>query len=268
MPFNWPAAAGAWSCSNADRGPRGASVRNFGMLWPVGQPAGAMHELALASRAFWLEVLAASRLWHDPCGSLHLAYHQDEAQVLAEFAAAAPTAGYNCQLLTPEQLAGRSAAVKTIGLRAALWSPTEICVDPRQVVAHLPAWLERAFGVRFEFGTAVTAYERPIVTAGGRDWRASRLFACPGDDLSTLYPEALAGAGVCALQAANDALATIRELPPGPHAGRRADAAPLQELRELPDFARASKAAWPASGPSSTATASTSWCRKTDRANW
>ena len=117
-----------------ERGPRasGASVRNFGMLWPVGQPAGAMHELALASRAFWLEVLAASRLWHDPCGSLHLAYHQDEAQVLAEFAAAAPTAGYNCQLLTPEQLAGRSAAVKTIGLRAALWSPTEICVDPRK----------------------------------------------------------------------------------------------------------------------------------------
>ena len=88
------------------------------------------------------------------------------------------------------------------GLRAGLWSPTEICVDPRQVVAELPAWLERALGVHFEFGTAVTAYERPVVTAGGRWWSASRLFVCPGDDLSTLYPAALAAAGVsrCKLQ--------------------------------------------------------------------
>src|SRR5580704_8992875 len=40
----------------------GASVRNFGMIWPIGQPAGGMHAMALRSRELWLEILEAARL--------------------------------------------------------------------------------------------------------------------------------------------------------------------------------------------------------------
>src|SRR5215472_10893720 len=64
----------------------GASVRNFGLLWPVGQPHGAMYELALRSRALWLDVLEEARLPHWPQGALHLAYRDDEAAVAREFA--------------------------------------------------------------------------------------------------------------------------------------------------------------------------------------
>ncbi|HEX3726745.1 MAG TPA: FAD-dependent oxidoreductase, partial [Pirellulales bacterium] len=136
-----------------ERSPRaaGASVRNFGMLWPIGQPAGTMWAMAARSREIWLEVLAASGLWHEPVGSLHLAYHEDEAQVLAEFASQAAAAGQNCQLHTPAEVAKRSPAVKQTGLVAGMWSPSEICVDPRQIIAALPEWLTREFGVRFEF---------------------------------------------------------------------------------------------------------------------
>src|SRR5262245_32528352 len=52
----------------------GASVRNFGMLWPIGQPAGPDRTPALRSLEIWSGVLRDARLWHDPCGSLHLAY--------------------------------------------------------------------------------------------------------------------------------------------------------------------------------------------------
>jgi FAD dependent oxidoreductase TIGR03364 len=177
----------------------GASVRNFGMLWPIGQPHGAMREMALRSREFWLEVLPKADLWHEQTGSLHLAYHADEAQVLEEFVGSRES---GCELLSARQVIDRSPVVKTQGLVAGMWSATETCVDPRQVIARLPGWLEREFGVHFEFGTAVTAFDRPQVTAGGEQWQAQRLIVCSGDDFQTLYPETFAGQGFlrCKLQ--------------------------------------------------------------------
>ena len=74
----------------------GASVRNFGMIWPIGQPAGAMHALALRSREIWLETLELAKLPFFETGSLHVAYHDDEADVLREFAEIGPAAGYGC----------------------------------------------------------------------------------------------------------------------------------------------------------------------------
>jgi len=187
-----------------ERSPRacGASIRNFGMVWPIGQPPGEMHAMAMRSRGFWLEVLAASGLWHDKVGSLHLAYEEDESQVLHEFAANAASWGYDCQLLTPSEIAALSPAVNPDGLKAGLYSASETCVDPRQVVSQLPGWLQREHGVRFEFSTAVTSYDRPRVWAGERSWQAGRLWVCSGADLASLYPDVLAGLGLsrCKLQ--------------------------------------------------------------------
>jgi D-hydroxyproline dehydrogenase subunit beta len=181
---------------------QGASVRNFGMLWPIGQPAGHMHELALASRELWLEALRAADVWHDPVGSLHLAYHEDEAQVLAEFFARSGADGYDCELLLPDGVSRRAPAVKTKGLLAGLFSPTEICVDPREVIARFPGWLEREYDVRFEFATTVTQFERPQLIASQRSYNVQRLVVCSGEDLQTLYPKTLSAAGLlrCKLQ--------------------------------------------------------------------
>lgn len=181
---------------------QGASVRNFGMLWPVGQTSGEMLTIALRSRAIWGEVLRESGIWHDPVGCLHLAYRDDEERVLREFASTAPAHGYRCELVEPGRVGELSRAVKRDGLRAVLWSETEACVDPRQVVAELPGYLSNKFGVAFHFGTTATRYDRPTLTAGGASFGADRLFVCSGDDLRTLYPEALSGLGLvpCKLQ--------------------------------------------------------------------
>lgn len=180
----------------------GASVRNFGMLWPIGQTAGEMHTLALRSRDIWLEVLQESGLWHEQTGSLHLTYREDEAQVLREFAETAPGKGFDCRLLTPSEVAERAPAVRQDGLTAAIWSPTETCVDPREIIGGLPAYLNRRYGVQFVFHTAVVGYEQPRVHAGGQVWEADRLFVCSGDDIQTLYPHVLQQQGFlrCKLQ--------------------------------------------------------------------
>ena len=95
-----------------ERHPRaqGASVRNFGMLWPIGQPNGDLRLLALYSRTIWLDVLTEAGIWHDKSGSLHVAYADDEARVLTEFAQDACRGGFPCKLL---ESSGRSETVHT-----------------------------------------------------------------------------------------------------------------------------------------------------------
>ena len=51
----------------------GASVRNFGMVWPIGQPIGELYETALRSRSIWKETCMEAGIWHSENGSLHLA---------------------------------------------------------------------------------------------------------------------------------------------------------------------------------------------------
>jgi len=174
----------------------GASVRNFGMLWPIGQPAGTPFQTALRSRAIWLDVLGESGLWHEPTGSLHLAYHDLEAAVLREFIAEAPHGGFECEWRDAAQITAQAPVINPANLLGGMWSPTEICIDPREVTAGLPAWLGKAHGVQFEFNCAVTAYDQPTVFAGGKEWKAGNLFVCSGEDFQTLYPEAFAASGL------------------------------------------------------------------------
>ena len=182
---------------------QGASIRNFGMIWPIGQPVGELYDLALRSRAFWLMVLPAAGLWYAPVGSLHLAYHPDEAQVLYEFSEAAKTNGYRgIQVIPAFEVGARFSTVKPEGLRGAIFSPTELCVDPREVIAKLPEYLAREWGVTFAFGAAVTMCEGGHVQFSDGGDAAGDVYICSGDDLTTLYPKAFAAMGLsrCKLQ--------------------------------------------------------------------
>jgi FAD dependent oxidoreductase TIGR03364 len=179
----------------------GASVRNFGMVWPIGQPAGEMHALALRSREIWLEMLGAAKL---PCrntGSLHLAYNSEEAAVLQEFADVAPAAGYLCEWLSSTETLDRSEAVNPHGLKGSLWSETELTVDPRQILLCLPAFLKQ-LGVDLRYGEMVRTVDLPHIETIRARYHAETAIVCSGADFQTLYPEVFAASGLtrCKLQ--------------------------------------------------------------------
>ena len=188
-----------------ERGERatGASVRNFGMIWPAGQPEGELHELAMTSRALWLEALQAGGLWHDPVGSLHVSHHPTETAVLEEYAASGVARANGRRMLTPKEALSRCPRLVEEGLEAALWSPTEVCVDPREAVGMLPGYLAQRSGVEFRFKTAVVEAGGGVVrTGGGARLEAERVWICCGAELRGLYPEELEAAGMrrCKLQ--------------------------------------------------------------------
>jgi FAD dependent oxidoreductase TIGR03364 len=185
-----------------ERGHRatGASVRNFGMLWPIGQPAGEMHRMALRSRELWHEAAAAARLSYRPTGSLHVAHRADEAEVLREFAEIGPAAGYACRWLNPEQALARSQAIQPDHLEGALWSETEATVDPRLAASRFKDYLEE-IGVECRYGSPVLRIELPVVETARECWEAEAAIVCAGDDFETLYPHAFAaGLTRCKLQ--------------------------------------------------------------------
>jgi FAD dependent oxidoreductase TIGR03364 len=181
-----------------ERSPRafGASIRNFGMIWPIGQPQGVMHQLALRSRAIWLEILEHARLPYRADGSLHVVYRDDETAVAREFAECAPALGYDCAWLNAAQVLEQSTAVNREGLQGALWSPLELTIDPPLTLATLPNFLHEQFGVTFRFACPVRSIQLPFIEAGAERWSVHRAIVCTGDDFETLYPEVFKTSGL------------------------------------------------------------------------
>lgn len=201
----WSAAERGHHVTVFERSPRatGASIRNFGMVWPIGQPAGECRKIALRSRERWLKLSHAASVWSHPCGSLHLAHREDEWNVLQEFHALAPALGIDCSLLTAAEVLARSPAALPEGLIGGLFSPTELCVNPPEIIRQLPGWLRETFAVHFEFRTTIVDVEGSTArSSNGRRWDFDRLIICGGADLATLFPDVLAQAGLkrCKLQ--------------------------------------------------------------------
>lgn len=201
----WSAAERGHRVTLLERGERAcrASIRNFGMIWPIGQPAGELRDIALASRERWLRLAESAGVWLNPCGSIHLAHRDDERAVLEEFCERSPALGVDCRWLTAEEVLEKSPAANPERLLGGLFSPTELCVDPRATIRRLPHWLAERYGVRCEFGTLVTDIDSGrLCSSDGRRWDADRTIVCGGADLATLFPEVLRASGLelCKLQ--------------------------------------------------------------------
>lgn len=165
----------------------GASIRNFGMVWPVGQMPGEGRALALRAREHWLDLAQDAGFWLNPCGSLHLAYADDELAVLNEFVARTPD--LDLSILSPAEIRRKSPAVKEHNLLGALWSPSECAVDPREAIARLPGHLA-SMGVDLRFDCPVrAAHEGHLETAAGETIHARRTVIASGDDFRALYPD-------------------------------------------------------------------------------
>lgn len=208
----WSAAERGHRVTLFERSPRasGASIRNFGMIWPIGQPAGELREIALLSRQRWLQLGEAAAVWVNACGSIHLAHQPDEWAVLQEFHALSAPGGADCSLLTAAEVVARSPAANPDRLLGGLHSPSELCVNPRLASAQIAAWLAQTLGVRLLFQTSVQAIDSSgesisgvtLRTAAGVSERFDRAIVCGGAEFQALFPDVLAHSGlkVCKLQ--------------------------------------------------------------------
>ncbi len=182
---------------------QGATIRNFGMVWPIGQRLGVDYQRAIRSRAHWLTLRDRAGVWVNECGSLHIATEADEEQVLKEFVSSAETAGVDAQLLTRAELKNRFPQIVTDRARSALYSPVECCVEPRQAAKQIAAYLHTKHGVEFHWNTTVTqVHNGTLSTTTGESWSFQECLVCSGADMQTLFPREYAASGLrlCKLQ--------------------------------------------------------------------
>lgn len=167
----------------------GASVRNFGLVWPIGQEPGLGLDRALRSKQHWEEVSKQAGFWMNNNGSLHVVYHEDEWNVLQEFAQLYKDSPYQFNLLSPEKVIEKSSIVKKEGLKGGLWSATEGTVYAREAIRKIPQWLEAKYGLILRFGHVVTEISLPVVKTARESWYVDKVIVCSGADFETLYPE-------------------------------------------------------------------------------
>ena len=168
--------------------PLGATIRNFGMVWPIGQGPSTLGR-ALKSREIWLTLAKKAKFWAETKGSLHLAYHEDELNVLEEFVNTTTHLPYRCELLTPVETTEKSNAFNPVGLEGAMFSATEVNVDPREATLKLHHYFKKQLGITIEYNTAISQISYPYLYSGDQKFAAERIFVCSGADFETLYPE-------------------------------------------------------------------------------
>jgi FAD dependent oxidoreductase TIGR03364 len=164
----------------------GASIRNFGMIWPIGQPDGELYERALLSAGIWKEICNEANIWHDEAGSLHLAYNQPEWNVLRELAEIYRHRQY--RLLLPDAVRQFSSAIVKENLSGGLYSSQEMIVDPRGAIRAIPNYLHEKYGVEFLWGKTVTEINYPSIFTADEEHQADEIYVCSGADFETLYP--------------------------------------------------------------------------------
>lgn len=178
----------------------GASIRNFGFVTVTGQARGAVWRWARRTRDVWAEVAGPAGIPIEQRGLALVARRPEAAAVVDAFLAT--EMGDDCAWLDPVAASAHLGPMAPATLCGALISRRDLRVESRTAVSALASWLAAAHGVVFHWGSAVRAVAPGRLDTTAGDVRALMIVVCPGDDLATLFPDALIGGGVtrCKLQ--------------------------------------------------------------------
>lgn len=169
--------------------PSGASIRNFGMIWPVGQPSGPLLDAALRSREIWLELANDVGFFCEQSGSMHVARREDELAVLRELVDAQ---GQSRQLTlcTPEQVREITPGVNPDGLVGGMHSPLELNVESRTAIGLIWDWIRAQPNARLITGfEAARIQPNRVESTDARVLHADHIYLTAGHDGVVHYPD-------------------------------------------------------------------------------
>lgn len=186
-----------WDVRHLERDgePRGASVRNFGLVWVSGRAVGDELVAALRARALWEELGAsAPGVGFRPDGSLTVVTSEEERAVLGEVCERDDADARGFELLEAPAARRRNPALGG-ELLAALWCRNDAVVEPRHALPALRAGLLAGAGYEWRPSTAAASIEPGrVVDQGGAVHAGDVVVVCPGSVADGPMGELVAGA--------------------------------------------------------------------------
>lgn len=170
-----------------DSRPNGASIRNFGHCCITAQ-GDELLDVALASRAGWLEAARDIGFWAPEAGTYVVARSAEELAVLEQFAD--HVGSERAELLSQQRLAsGIGAPGLTSAAVGGAFLPLDLRVDARTAPLEIATWLQEQDGVWIEWDTTVHDTEDGVVHTSRGDYQAEAVYVCVNHDVDRLYPE-------------------------------------------------------------------------------
>jgi FAD dependent oxidoreductase TIGR03364 len=167
----------------AEAGPTGASVRNFGLVWVSGRRSGEELEVARRARRRWEEVgHAAPGIGFRPMSSLTVATDDTARGVMETFAGHPDAGARSISFLEPDAVRACNPAVQG-EVTGALHCTEDAVVEPRLALGALRDHLAATHGDRYRFHPrcriAATAPYAVVDTTGAR-WEADVVVLATG----------------------------------------------------------------------------------------
>lgn len=175
----------------------GSSIRNFGMVWPIGQPTGTLLNRAMKTRETWIELCKSVNIWHKQTGSLQLLSNELEFEMGKEFLERELKHRPKLQLLNKAETKSLFPLAHAKNNHGAIYSGTEIIVESREAIRQLPNYLESQGNIKFHFNTPILEINNgSVITAKKHRFEADIIIVCSGYETGILYPEVFEAAPI------------------------------------------------------------------------
>ncbi|MBZ4192386.1 TIGR03364 family FAD-dependent oxidoreductase [Niabella beijingensis] len=176
-----------------DKLPQSATVRNFGQVVPSGMNT-KWQEYGRESLRIYKQIQDRFDISVRQSGSVYLASNEEEVQLIEELSGINRKNNYKSRLLTRQECLEKYPGLNPGYVKAGLFFPDEITVEPRVMIGRLLEYLVSEKGLDYYDSTpvlhcAAVADGATLHTSGGRVFTAAKVIICCGSEFKTLYPE-------------------------------------------------------------------------------
>jgi FAD dependent oxidoreductase TIGR03364 len=175
-----------------DKMPKGATIQNFGQVVPSGMDT-KWQAYGRESLAIYKEIQSQFDISIRQKGSIYLASNEEEIQLIEELSQINQSNNYESHLLTKDQCLDKYPGLRSDYVKAGLFFPEEVTVEPRTMIYRLQEFMIQNMGLKLILNTTIVNCESTsngvsLFSAANESFLAKKVIICNGSEFKNLFP--------------------------------------------------------------------------------